>query len=153
MLFNEIYSSYYLAVSAILREAVRCSLTGTKLADIVRDYAFGESFFAVINGLKSEKWQLIHGNFTTEIMNEPDMPLSILEKRWLKSLLTDPRIKLFSPDFSGLEDVEPLFDYKNIVYYDRYTDGDNYGDNYNDSEYIEHFRMILKALHKSKICT
>ena len=146
MLFNEIYSSYYLAVSSILREAVRCRLTGTKLSEIVRDNAFCESFIAIMNGLRCEKWQLMRHDFSTNITNEPDLPLSILEKRWLKSLLSDPRIKLFSPDTSGLDDIEPLFDYKNVVYYDRYTDGDDY----NDSEYIEHFRLILKSMREKR---
>ena len=31
MLFHEIYSSYYIAVSSILKEAVRGTLTGKKL--------------------------------------------------------------------------------------------------------------------------
>ena len=146
MLFNEIYSSYYSATAAILRDAVNGSLTREKFSELVYKYAFGESFIAIMNGLQGEKWQLMHHDFTTEIMNEPDMPLSIPEKRWLKSLLSDPRIKLFDPDISGLEDVEPLFDYNMIVYYDRYTDGDDY----NDSGYIEHFRMILKSLREKR---
>lgn len=143
MLFNEIYSSYYQTTSMILREAVNGTLTKERFSELVYRHAFGESFFNIMNGLQGEKWQIMHKDFTTEIQNEPDMPLTILEKRWLKSLLTDPRIKLFDPDTSGLDDIEPLFDYSMIVYYDRYTDGDDY----NDSEYIEHFRTLLKALH------
>lgn len=75
------------------------------------------------------------------------MPLTILEKRWMKALLLDPRIRLFMPDMTGLkenglEDVEPLFTPDMIVYYDRYSDGDDY----ENPEYIRHFRTILQAL-------
>ena len=71
--------------------------------------------------------------------------LTALEKRWMKAVLADPRIQLFSPDETGLEDVEPLFTPDKIVYYDRYTDGDPYG----DPSYIAHFRTILQALYLS----
>lgn len=146
MLFNEIYSSYYLATSSILREALKGTLTKKKFADIVNKYAFGESFVTILAGLQGGKWHLLNDDFTTEFENEPVMPLTTLQKRWLKSLISDPRIKLFEPDFYGLENVEPLFDSKIIVYYDRYTDGDNY----DDEKYIEHFRTILKALREKR---
>ena len=74
------------------------------------------------------------------------MPMTLLEKRWLKALLFDPRIQLFDPDISGLEGVEPLFTPDMFVYYDRYIDGDNYS----DSNYKEHFRTILMALKEKR---
>ena len=146
MLFNEIYSGYYLATSSILREALHGTLTKKKFADIVNEYAFGESFITILAGLQGGKWHLLNDDFTTELENDPVMPLTILQKRWLKSLISDPRIKLFEPDISGLEDVEPLFDSKIITYYDRYTDGDNY----DDEKYIASFRTILRALREGK---
>ncbi|MBQ7594799.1 MAG: WYL domain-containing protein [Synergistaceae bacterium] len=146
MLFNEIYSGYYLATSSILREALKGTLTKKKFADIVNKYAFGESFVTILAGLQGGKWHLLDDDFTPKIENIPVMPLSILQKRWLKSLISDPRIKLFEPDISGLDDVEPLFDKDMIVYYDRYTDGDDY----DDENYIAVFRIILRALRERK---
>ena len=70
------------------------------------------------------------------------MPLTLLEKRWMKAMLLDPRIMLFEPDTAGLEDIEPLFTPDMVVYYDRYTDGDEFL----DPGYIRRFRTILKAL-------
>ena len=147
MLFHEIYSSYYIAVSSILKEAVRGTLTGKKLNALVQEHAFGESLLTIPDGLKGEKWRLIYKDLSTPLEEEPSMPLTILEKRWMKALLLDPRIRLFMPDMTGLkeiglEDVEPLFTPDMIVYYDRYSDGDDY----ENPEYIRHFRTILQAL-------
>lgn len=171
MLFHEIYSSYYIAVSSILKEAVRGTLTGKKLNALVREHAFGESLLTIPDGLKGEKWRLIHQDLSTPLEEEPSMPLTILEKRWMKALLLDPRIRLFMPDIAGLEgigfegigleeiglggiglkeigleDVEPLFTPDMIVYYDRYSDGDDY----ENPEYIRRFRTILQALQEEQ---
>lgn len=151
MLFHEIYSSYYIAVSSILKEAVRGTLTGKKLNALVQQHAFGESLLTIPDGLKGEKWRLIHKDLSTPLEEEPSMPLTILEKRWMKALLLDPRIRLFMPDMAGLEeigleDVEPLFTPDMIVYYDRYSDGDDY----ENPEYIRHFRTILQALQEKQ---
>lgn len=151
MLFHEIYSSYYIAVSSILKEAVRGTLTGKKLNALVQQHAFGESLLTIPDGLMGEKWRLIHKDLSTPLEEEPSMPLTILEKRWMKALLLDPRIRLFMPDMAGLEeigfkDVEPLFTPDMIVYYDRYSDGDDY----ENPEYIRHFRTILQALQEEQ---
>lgn len=66
-------------------------------------------------------------------------------------MLSDPRIELFQPDKTGLENVEPLFSYDDVVYFDRYADGDPY----TDANYIQNFHTVLQALRekrKLKIC-
>lgn len=146
MLFHEIYSSYYLAASAILREAVHGNLTGKKLSKLVQQYAFGESLLTIPDGMKGEKWRLLHKDYSAALENEPAMPLTLLEKRWMKAMLLDPRIQLFDPDTTDLDDVEPLFTPDIVVYYDRYTDGDAY----QDPAYIHHFHTILKALREKQ---
>lgn len=146
MLFHEIYSSYYLAVSSVLREAVQGGLTGKEMNALVQKYAFGESLLTIPDGLKGEKWRLLHRDFSTPLEEEPSMPLTTLEKRWMKALLLDPRIQLFDPDLTGLEDVRPLFTPDMIVYYDRYSDGDDY----QDPDYIRHFDAILRALREKQ---
>lgn len=73
-------------------------------------------------------------------------PLSTVEKRWLKSLYSDLRIRLFIEDevnLPELSDVEPLFDWDDFVLFDRYGDGDPY----QDEHYIKMFRRALKAVH------
>ena len=146
VLFHEIYGSYYQAVSVILKKALQQSLTKRDLAVLVQEHAFGESFMTIPDGLQSGKWRLLRKDLSTPLHHQPVMPLTELEKRWMKSLLLDPRIQLFEPDSSGLENVEPLFTPDMIVCYDRYSDGDNY----TEPTYITHFRTILQALREKR---
>ena len=146
MLFHEIYGSYYRTVSEILKESVDGTLDRRHMDDLVRKHAFGESFLSIPEGLTGEQWRLLHKDLSTPLMNEPVMPLTLLEKRWMKALLLDPRIRLFDPDTSGLEDVEPLFTPDMFVWYDRYTNGDDFL----DGEYIRRFRIILCAMREQK---
>lgn len=76
--------------------------------------------------------------------NLSTIPLSKIEKMWLKSIYSDPRIKLFLRDDSelpDLRDVDPLFDWTDYVLFDQYSDGDLY----QDEHYIKIFRKILKG--------
>lgn len=146
MIFNEIYSAYYNAVAKIITALLEGNADEKSLNKIVSENAFGESMFSVIPSLKNEKWQLVHSDFTTPIKNIPTLPLTNLQKMWLKSVSLDPRIKLFDVDFSFLEDVEPLFTSDDYYIYDKYSDGDPY----TDEAYVENFRTILSALGESK---
>ena len=145
MLFSEIYSSYYNVVAAILKEATRNSLTGQMLNDIVQSKAFAESNLTIPASLK-EKWPLLLPDMTTPIQHEPSMPLTTLQRQWLKALLQDKRIALFNPNSVGLEDVEPLFDPSDIIWYDQYLDGDPY----DDPTYVKVFHKLLMAIKEKR---
>jgi hypothetical protein len=101
---------------------------------------------SILPAIKNEEWLVINKEFHTPIKHSPQMPFTILQKRWLKALLTDPRIALFEVDTSGLEDVEPLFVYDDFIFFDRYADGDPY----TDEKYISHFKTILTALKEKR---
>ena len=146
MIFSEIYGSYFKAVSAILSKAVDGVLTERELTRTVLENAFGESLVTIPARLTDGSWPLITTDFGTPLQNKPHMPLTTLEKQWLKALLLDPRVRLFDPSEEGLEDVEPLFTPDQFVYFDRYADGDDYS----DPRYIEHFRMIIRAMHEKR---
>ncbi len=75
------------------------------------------------------------------------MPLTTLQKRWLKALLLDRRIALFAPDAAGLEDVEPLYRPETFVLFDQYADGDPY----EEETYIACFQMILQAIREKRM--
>ena len=144
MFFNEIYGAYYNAVSKILAAAVDNTVSRKTVRQIVQECAFGESSINIENSLFSEKWQLITEDGTTPLKNKPSLPLTALEKRWLKAISLDPRIKLFGEDFSDLRDVEPLFTSDDICVFDKYSDGDPY----EDWQYIKNFRLILDAINR-----
>ena len=146
MLFSEVYGVYYTVLAAILSEAVEGTLTSRRIAEIVHEKAFGESVLTIPAALKKGAWPLLDQENRTPIRSCPAMPLTMLEKRWLKALLLDPRIALFSPDAEGLEDIEPLFRPEYIVRYDRYSDGDPYA----DPDYIDRFHLVLRSLHECR---
>jgi len=145
LLFNEIYNTYYNVVAAILEEAIDGTLSKERINEIIDQKAFQESILRIPEKLEYN-WGLLNKNHETPILNYPRMPLTILQKRWMKSLLLDPRIQLFSPDFSGLEDVEPLFVPDTFLYFDRNGEGDPY----DSSEYIQLFQTILITIREKK---
>ena len=145
MLFHEIYGCYYRAVAQMLNLAIEGELTEKKMYEIVAETAFEESSLIMIPALKKQEWQLLDENLHTPLKHTPDMPLTILEKRWLKTILLDKRVKLFLepvPENAELADTEPLFYPEDIVYFDRYVDGDDY----DDPSYIANFRLIRQAI-------
>lgn len=142
MIFSELYSTYYNTVAAILSGILDGEHSEKELRKIVADRAFGESVLTILPALKREKWQLVHGDMTTKLERKPTMPLTMLQKRWLKAISLDPRVKLFGVEFPDLGDVEPLFTAADYCVYDRYNDGDPF----EDAQYIKHFRIILEAI-------
>lgn len=142
MIFSELYSAYFNAVSSILAEAVKHPLQKDMLRDIIEKNAFGESILNMEPAMKDERWQIIRSDGTTPLKHIPTMPLTTLEKRWLKAISLDPRIRLFSDELPDFPDVEPLFRPGDISVFDKYSDGDPY----EDETYIKHFRLILNAI-------
>ena len=146
MLFSEVYGNYFNAIAAVLSKAVGGDLTGKELTAIVQKTAFGESMLTIPSALTDGRWPLLAKDLSTSLRHAPSMPLTTLQKQWLKALLQDPRIHLFSPSEDGLEDVEPLYGPDTFVYFDRYLDGDPY----DDEEYIARFRTILQAMREKR---
>lgn len=146
MIFNEIYSAYYNAVAAILAALTAGPVDEKTIDAIVRRYAFGESMLTVWPSLKKQKWQLVRADRTTPIAHKPTMPLTLLQKQWLKAVSLDPRLRLFGVRPAGLDDTEPLFTPDDYTVYDKYADGDPY----EDEGYIARFRTILTALREKK---
>lgn len=146
MLFHEIYGVYYQTVAKILSAAAEGVLTAERMNRIARECAFSESFLTIVPALESGRWPLIRNDYTTPVRHVPSMPITLLEKRWLKAVSLDERIKLFNVSMDGLEDVEPLFRPQDYVVFDRFSDGDPYG----DAKYVERFHTILDAIHTNR---
>lgn len=175
-LFDELYSCYYSTVNHILRTASNRELTDAELRKLISEtsdtYGFPATTSFIIGGAidagKNEEaaedkdaWPFFdriegerHRSIATagrtvnksRFNNISAIPLSKVEKMWLKSIFSDPRIRLFlkeDPVFPDLQDVEPLFDWDDYVLFDQYSNGDPY----QDEHYIEMFRKVLKAVH------
>lgn len=149
MIFNEVYGRYYAAITKIIESAARGELDDKKLVGIVMDNAFSESIAVIPDAIKSGRWPVVDEEYSTPF-TDVTMPLTNQEKMWLKALLSDPRIRLFTDDIAelekGLEDVEPLYEPDFFVHFDRYGDGDDF----EDEKYIRNFRTIMRAIREGR---
>ena len=144
MIFSELYSAYYNAVARILKEACDHPLSRAELRRIVTREAFGESLLNIEPALLEERWPLLRTDGTTPIQYAPTMPLTLLQRRWLKAISLDPRVRLFPEGIPHDPEVEPLFRPEDIEVFDRYSDGDPF----EDENYILHFRTVLRAIRE-----
>ena len=146
--FHEVYGAYYNAVARVLAMAVRKKLTPRMLMRAVQSEGFAESCMYLPDRLLSGEWPMLTDALGTELKKQPAMPLTRIQKRWLRSLAEDPRIRLFLDDEAlarmkeQLGDIRPLYTQDTFCYYDRFSDGDPF----DDPEYIEHFRTVLDAI-------
>lgn len=146
MIFHELYGSYYKAVAKILEAAQQGTLNEAAMYRLAAQYGFPESSQTIVPALKEQRWQLLTEDYRTPLQHAPQLPLTTLEKRWLKTVVQDPRVKLFVPTLPDLADVEPLYKQDNLVYFDRYGDGDPF----ESPEYQEHFRLLLQAIRQHR---
>ncbi|MGN1138999.1 MAG: WYL domain-containing protein [Ruminococcus sp.] len=146
MIFSELYSVYYNTVAKIIEASFNPKATEKDLQRCVVEEAFSESVMTILPSLKTGKWPLLNKDLSPALRNKPTMPLTILEKRWLKAIAEDPRVKLFGAAFPQLNDVEPLFTRDDYKIYDQYADGDPF----EDENYIKNFRLILSAIKNDR---
>lgn len=146
MLFSEVYGTYFDVLSEILEKAVAGELTRDSMYAIIQEKGFEESILTIPQNLNDQVWPLLNSDLSTPLEHKPTQPITSLQKRWMKALLSDPRIRLFAPPIEGLVDVEPLYSADTFVYFDRYGDGDPF----EDPQYIQRFQTILTALRERK---
>jgi hypothetical protein len=141
MIFSELYSAYYNTVAKIVNKILSGQFSNDDLYKIIEENAFNESVLNIVPAIKQEKWQVITKNYKTPIKRSPTMPLTTLQKMWLKAILLDEKIQLFDIKTNFLDDVKPLFTKEDYTIFDKYLDGDDY----KSQEYIKKFRFILHA--------
>lgn len=156
MMFDEIYGSYYRAVAEILKLALQRPVTLADMTALCERYSFGEAWLNIPEKLGDGSWPLLQEvpgqrprawRAVTE--NAPQTPLTLLERRWLKAISLDPRIRLFDVDLSFAGDVEPLFYPEDFICFDGYADGDDYA----DPAYQANFRTLLQAISERRQVT
>lgn len=149
MIFNEVYSAYYKAVKEMLKYAAKNELNKELIYKIINEVAFEESSLSIVPSIEKEEWQVITSELKTPIKNDPSLCLTGIEKAWIKTVLRDPRAVLFNSEKETKEkisDEEILFSEEDTVFFDRYTDGDDYA----SEEYIGNFKTVLRALKEKK---
>lgn len=150
-LFSELYSCYYRVVNKILRAAYRNPFSKGELSEIIEKNGFTESAFYILPKLLSGEWNLLKkagDKYEAKLDGVNRLPVTALEKSWLKALLGDKRLILFlrEEEIQFLKDklkaVKPLFDVKDFYCYDKYSDGDDY----ENTEYILNFHQVMEAI-------
>ena len=109
MIFSELYSAYYNTIAKIIEKVLEGQANNESIHNIIQENAFEESVVNIIPAIREEKWQVVTKNYKTPLEHIPTMPLTLLQKRWLKAILMDERMKLFDIQIEGLEEVDPLF--------------------------------------------
>ena len=144
MIFSELYGAYYNAVAKILKAAVTQPISREEMRAIIDETAFSESVLSIEPALTNGCWPLLYPNVKAVLEHALTMPLTVLQKRWIKAISLGPRMKLFDFDDSGFSDAAALFTPDDICVFDRYADSDPFA----DDEYIKTFRLILDAVKK-----
>lgn len=152
-LFSEIYSCYYQVLRHLL-----CSTDALTIQDIrsrICGEGFEESLLSIIPKLEDGTWNLFEKEgklYRSRISSAFITPVSGLEKAYLKALLSDPRMGLFLDGGQRdaldqmLKGVSPLWRPEQFYYFDRFADGDPYG----DENYRRCFRTLLRAQKENR---
>ncbi|MBR6616360.1 MAG: WYL domain-containing protein [Oscillospiraceae bacterium] len=156
-LFSEVYGAYFRTVERILQSE---SITKREIDAIIREEAFRDSFLFLPQKLSPdshESWGLLKsgtdGMFSRITKNPPPQFVTTLQKRWLKSKLEDPKMRLFLSDNAheqlehALADVAPLCPADVFRCFDVFADGDCY----ESEDYRTAFRMLLHAVQGDEI--
>ncbi len=152
-LFSELYNCYYQVVDRILREASTHPISQKRMQTICEETGFAESSFYILPKLLDGTWHLLScdGTHYQSLIGEPgSLPLSILQRSWLKTLLLEPRFCLFftEEELEALahytEDASLLWRPEDFHYFDQYADGDDY----TSFTYRAHFQTLLTAIQK-----
>lgn len=161
LLFSELYTCYYQVVKEILSQAEKDPLTARQMTEIANTYGYKESALSIIPNLLNGTWPLLENvsapdgpaNYHSRIRCCKPLPLTLLQKSWLKSLLLDSRIRLFFNDRQlsvlemALEQIEPLFCPSDFYYFDQYKDHDPFS----SVQYRAYFQKILAAIPKKRL--
>lgn len=153
-LFSEIYNCYFQIVDEICKAAQNTPISEKEMLTLAARFGYEESGFMIVPKLINN-WNLLEPTqegYLSKIDNLEVLPLTILQKRWLKTILSDQRMGLFLEEAqiailnTYLQDVAPLFSQEDFYYYDRFQDGDDYS----SPEYKRHFRTLLEAIRNKE---
>ncbi len=136
-------------MKSILEEQTELSLD--ELHTHVASNGYEESLLYLIPKLTSGEWNLLEQNgdtFISKLSGDFYVPLTNLQKCYIKSILSDLRMQLFftTDELQQLKDLfadtDILWKPTDFYYYDQFANRDNY----EDITYQENFRTLINAI-------
>ncbi len=157
-IYNEIYGLYYFMLTKILEKAAENDITAKDINSIVTQYGYSESglyFTPDVISQGGQGYNLLkesEGGYCSILESAPSDYVTNLQKSFIKSMITDKRIRLFLEEpmleelSKALSDVEPLYTTNDIILKETAEDCDNYS----DEKYIENFKTILESIRNDR---
>lgn len=155
-IFSEIYGTYFRITARLLENEVIDEKT---VMETILRSGFRDSILFLPQKLipNGDDWGLFKrtsdGRLRRITKKAPVKVLTKMQKMWMRSKLSDPRIRLFiDPDTllkleERLADVSPLYNSEDFRCIDRFSDSDDY---FSES-YVKNFRTALEAVKRRKI--
>lgn len=142
-LLSEIFGCYYKVVTEIVNNS---PLSIDEIKQIIEENGFSESCFHLLPKIETLPFIEKRGcKYYSLLENKIKLPLTNIEKSWLKAITNDVRFELFAPNYSNLifDKIEPLYNQADFKFYDKYSDGDDFNNYY----YKKYFNKINAALN------
>lgn len=157
-IFHEMYGAYFRIAAKVLGQP---EISEQALRQIVQREGFRDSVLFVPQKLIPQQdgsdWGLLRrtdsGRLRRITKHAPQMPLTLLQKRWLKAKLAEPNMQLFLSDETlaalgdALAGIEPLYTPAMFRTVDAFTDCDDV----TDPQYRAHFRQIVQAIRSGEV--
>lgn len=150
-LFSEIYNCYFQVIKSLIEK--KNYISEKELNYRIKNRGFEESILYLLPKLTENGWGFyekqegfLHSKLSTDFY----VPLTNLQKSYLKAILRNDKITLFLSDVeieninTAFADVEPLYQPDDFYYYDKFSDGDDY----KNPVYRKHFQTIIAAIKK-----
>lgn len=152
-LFSDIYNCYFQIMKSLLKN--HDALTQKDINNCISEMGYEESLLFLLPKITSGEWDLFKredGLYISKISKGFYVPLTLLQKSYIKTILTDKRIQLFldENEIKSLDallmDVPLLWDKEGFYYYDRFSNEDDFS----DEKYRKHFRTLVHAMKDSQ---
>lgn len=153
-LFHEVHGTYFTIVRTILSK--QQTLTVKELECLIKEQGFDETAFQLLPSLTNQRtpWYLLKeetmGHWSPITQNKTPLINTNIERRWLKTLINDPRLLFFldKAEIAELQQqlihVEPLFDLEAVTYYDQFNQVDSLVE---QKQQHAHFKQLLAAIN------
>lgn len=148
-LFSEVYNCYFQVIRSLIGK--HGPISEKELNFRIQNDCFEESILYLLPKLTEKGWGFFEkqdGFLYSNLSEDFYVPLTDLQKSYLKAILMDEKIRLFLSDKEMkdidalLTDVTPLYTPDDFYYYDRFSDKDDYA----DPDYRKHFQTIVTAI-------